>query len=110
VTDPRHPATGRHEPDPDTVATVVSACPAVLGLSGGRFGEVATYLPGRRVSGVRITPEQVEVHVIGRLGVPISEIADQIRTALNPVARHHSVLVRPTAASALPPPTRSDLS
>jgi len=135
VTEPRHPTARQDagsDPDPDAVAAAVSACPAVVGLCGGRFGEIATYLPGRRVSGVRITPGQVEVHVIGRLGVPIREIADQIRAALNPVAPHHSVLVAvddldldaepvdapasgdgavpPAPASAHPPPTRSELS
>ncbi|NED70757.1 hypothetical protein G3I15_58540, partial [Streptomyces sp. SID10244] len=34
------------------VADAVTAVPGVTGLYGGVFGEIATYLPGGRVSGV----------------------------------------------------------
>lgn len=80
-------------PDPDRVAAAVVSCPAVSALSGGRFGEVATYLPGRRVTGVRIEPTGVEVHVVGRYGVPVTQIADQVRAALGPLVAGRPVLV-----------------
>ena len=55
------------------------ACTSVAGLGGGPAGEVATYLPGRRVTGVRVrrtvpagrwAGRTVIVHVIGRYGRP----------------------------------------
>ncbi|MET0188390.1 MAG: hypothetical protein ABW212_05290, partial [Pseudonocardia sediminis] len=68
--------------DADLVAAVVAGCPSVIALHGGRWGEVATYLPGRQVTGVRLRPNLVEVHVVGRYPVPVPDIARQIRTAL----------------------------
>lgn len=73
-------------PGPDVIATAVLACPQVAALSGGQVGEVATYLPGRRVTGVRITPHGVEVCVVGRYGPTVAEIADSVRDAVRRVA------------------------
>ncbi|MGL5861474.1 MAG: hypothetical protein ACRCY9_09490, partial [Phycicoccus sp.] len=47
----------------DRVAEAVLAVPGVAGLHGGTFGEVATYLPGRRVIGIRLNDVAAEVHV-----------------------------------------------
>jgi uncharacterized alkaline shock family protein YloU len=63
----------------DQVATLVRSVPGVVGLHGGVFGEVATYLPGRRVSGVRITPERAEVHVTLVWGEPVRATAEIVR-------------------------------
>lgn len=71
-----------YDVDPDAVAALVLGCPAVAGLSGGPAGAAATYLAGRRVDGVRITPETVEVHVVCRLGPTVGELAQQVRSAL----------------------------
>ncbi|WP_219418699.1 hypothetical protein [Pseudonocardia nigra] len=71
------------EPDPDRIAAAVLACPQVAGLHGGRFGEVATYLPGRRVTGIRITPTEVAVHVVARYPAAVTEIDRGIRRALH---------------------------
>jgi hypothetical protein len=68
--------------DVDAVATAVRACPAVEDLDGGRWGEVATYLPGRRVPGVRVAADAVLVQVRGRWGVPAVEVATRIRRIL----------------------------
>ena len=38
----------------DVVAAAVRSVPGVAGLHAGMFGEVGTYLPGRRVAGIRI--------------------------------------------------------
>jgi len=82
VTTP-HPA--GPDPDPDRVAAAVLACPVVAGLNGGRFGEAATYLPGRRVTGVRITPDTVAVHLVGRYPAPpVGDIDQAVRAALAP--------------------------
>src|SRR4051812_17808760 len=61
-------------PDPDAIVAAIATCPSVSGLSGGIAGEVATYLPGRRVAGVRAAPGEVEVHVIARYGRALHDI------------------------------------
>jgi len=39
-------------------------------LHGGRFGELGTYLPGRRVTGVRIDDDPEHPFVVGYFGEP----------------------------------------
>lgn len=79
--------------DADGVASAVTTCPAVVSLSGGAFGQVATYLPGRRVIGVRICAESVDVHVVGVYGIPIAILAAQVRSAAASHARGRAVNV-----------------
>ncbi|MGI8578681.1 MAG: hypothetical protein ACR2KG_12395 [Nocardioidaceae bacterium] len=69
----------------DLVADAVRAVPGVARLHGGMFGEVATYLVGRRVAGIRQSADGTEVHVSLLLGVPIGRAADQIRRAVRPL-------------------------
>jgi hypothetical protein len=72
-------------PDPvelaERVAAAVAAHPAVAGLHGGLYGSVATYLPGRRLLGVRIGggDEPVEVAVVLRADRPIPEAVRSLR-------------------------------
>jgi hypothetical protein len=80
-------------PDPDAVAAAAAVCPAVAALSGGVAGEVATYLPGRRVTGVRIADGAVTVHVVGRYGPPVAEIGAQVAAAVGPLAGGREVHV-----------------
>lgn len=72
--------------DIDAVVTAVRGCPGVHDLHGGPPQLTATYLPGRRVEGVRVEPLAVAVQVRARWGVPVSELSAQIRTALAPIA------------------------
>ena len=69
----------------DRIAAAVLDVPGVAGMHAGMFGEVATYLPGRRVAGVRITPDAVEVHVSVLVDVPIRDTASAIRQAVAPL-------------------------
>ncbi len=46
------------------VRDAVLSIPDVAALSGGVLGEVATYLPGDRVPGVRVGDDGVHVHVV----------------------------------------------
>ena len=74
-------------PSPEEeLATAVAGCPDVAALSGGPFGEVATYLPGRRIVGVRLLGDRFDVHVIARWGTPLPAVAEQVRSACAPFA------------------------
>lgn len=68
--------------DADKVAAAVTAVPGVHDMHSGRLGEVATYLPGRRVPGVRLTPESTDVHVVLDWGAPVEGTAAAVRQAV----------------------------
>lgn len=74
------------EPDADEVAQAAAQVPGVARLHAGRYGEVATYLPGRRVQGVQVGSERISVHVVGRLGSSLPDLGDKVRAAVTPVA------------------------
>jgi len=69
----------------DRVAAAALGVPGVDSLHGGAFGDAATYLPGRRVSGVRLTDQATEVHVVLRLDAPVLLTADRVRAAVAPL-------------------------
>lgn len=75
-------APARQEPA-DRIAAAVLAVPGVAALHPGMFGEVGTYLPGRRVSGVRITDTVVDVHVVVVVGVAVRDTAAAVRAAVS---------------------------
>jgi len=66
------------EGDPAGLASLVLSCPAVVAMHAGVVGEAATYLPGARVTGLRVSPARVEVHVVVRWPVPADEVAAQV--------------------------------
>jgi hypothetical protein len=68
--------------DLDAVAAAARACPAVDDLCSGPWGGVVSYLPGRQVAGVRVASDHVVISVRGRWGVPVAELARQVRAAL----------------------------
>jgi hypothetical protein len=70
----------------DRMAAAVVACPGVVRLAGGGPAPVATYLPGRRVDGVRVGAGRVQVAVVARYPVPVAQVAAEIRTALGALA------------------------
>lgn len=61
------------------VADAVTAVPGVTGLYGGVFGEIATYLPGGRVSGVVVGDHSVHVHVVVDMDHDLRGVADGVR-------------------------------
>lgn len=75
--------------DPDALAELVAAAvtahPAVARLDGGVFGAIATYLPGRRLVGVRLGrgDEAVEVAVVLHLGSPIPAVVRELRAEVS---------------------------
>ncbi|MDG3013666.1 hypothetical protein NVS88_03735 [Corynebacteriales bacterium D3-21] len=66
----------------DRIAAAVSAVPGVVALHGGMFGEVGTYLPGRRVPGVRLGLGFTEIHVSISFEAPVRETANRVRAAV----------------------------
>ena len=74
------------DPDADAIAAAALACPGVTGLHGGPLNEVAAYLPGRMVAGVRLAEDHVEVHVVARYGTVLPTLAEEVRTAVTPAA------------------------
>ena len=79
--------------DLDAVAAAALGSPLIADLTGGRFGEVATYRPGRRILGVREVDGVVEVHVVARWGTPLPEVAEVVRAAVTPSAGGQPVAV-----------------
>ncbi len=65
----------------DRVAAAVLGVPGVAGLHTGVLAEVATYLPGRRVEGVRLRPDRAEVHVVLAWGAAVEPTAAAVRRA-----------------------------
>lgn len=65
----------------DRVADVLVAHPDVVRLSGGPYGSIATYLPGRRLDGVALGEgdEPARIGVVLRLGAPVRATADALR-------------------------------
>ena len=72
--------------DLEAVAAAALGSPLIAGLTGGPFGEVATYLPGRRILGVRELDGTIEVHVVAKWGTPLPEVAEVVRAAVAPHA------------------------
>ncbi|GAA4672018.1 hypothetical protein GCM10023226_05880 [Nocardioides nanhaiensis] len=71
-----------HDDVSDRVLAAVLAVPEVRDVHAGVVGEVATYLPGRRVNGVRVSEEgDAEVHVVLEFGSSIQEATDRVRAA-----------------------------
>lgn len=69
----------------DQIAAAVTRCPDVAGLTEIPGIPVATYLPGRTVSGVAVRAGEVEVCVVARYGLPLPQIAAQVRQAVAPL-------------------------
>lgn len=70
----------------DKVRSAVLAVPGVAGLHAGAFGEAATYLPGRRVEGIRLRDASCEVHLVLQWGAPVRQTAEAVRAAASAVS------------------------
>ena len=71
---------------PEQVEAVVLALPGVVRLDGGRFGGLGTYLPGRRVTGIRIDDEGTEVHIVVDGSEPVRATAGRVQRAVSAIA------------------------
>lgn len=72
----------RHSATADDVRDACLAVEGVAAMSGGVLGEVGTYLPGRRVMGVRLHDDRAEVHIALHDHSPVRQTADAVAQAL----------------------------
>ncbi len=77
----------------DAVAAAAASVPGVTGLNAGRFGEVATYTPGRRVVGVRLQDYSGEVHIEVDLRRSVTDTAEAVRQAVEAVANRPMTII-----------------
>jgi len=90
----------------DAVAAAVVACPLVAGLHGGRYGQITTYLPGRRVPGVSITEDEARIGVVARYPAALDALGAQVRTAVTSLIP--AVPVSVSVEDVTPPPAHPD--
>lgn len=76
--------TGPAGPVVDDIAHAVLAVPGVEDLHRGVHGEVATYLPGRRVNGIRLRESGCEIHVVLAWDSAVAGSSERIRAAARP--------------------------
>jgi len=71
------------------------ATEGVYSMGRGRYVEPATYEGSEKVSGVVVTPEDLEIHIVARypLPRPIPEIAETIREIVAPYAGGRKTIV-----------------
>lgn len=69
----------------DAVAAAVLGVAGVHSRHGGAFGEVATYLPGRRVTGVRLHERGCDLHVVLAYGAAVADVVSGVRAAVRPL-------------------------
>jgi hypothetical protein len=77
--------------DVDDISAAVLACPGVAGLGSGTIGELATYLPGRRVPGIRVSAQLVQLEICAAWGPSAQQIGRQIWEALAAVVTDRPV-------------------
>jgi hypothetical protein len=81
----------RETVDVDAVVAATLGCPAVAGLHHGDKRFVATYLPGRRIVGVRAEDSRVLVSVVLARDTSVEALEKQVRSALAPLAEGREV-------------------
>lgn len=77
--------------DVDAIAAAALECAAVAGLHEGGDRAVATYLPGRRVVGVRVEDQRVLVSVVLASGSSVRMLESEMRSRVAPHVRGRQV-------------------
>lgn len=77
----------------EAIAAAAVRVAGVDRLSGGKFGQIATYAPGRKVTGVRVSVDHIEVHVVAEWVSSLPHLAEDVRTAVAPLAEGRPVSV-----------------
>ncbi|MGW5748720.1 hypothetical protein [Amycolatopsis sp. NPDC003861] len=85
-------------PDAVAIAAAVAGLPEVAGPHGGRVGEIATLLPGRRVAGVRVADDELTIGVVLRYPATAAAAAAAVRVAIGPLDRPVRVFIGDVAA------------
>ncbi|WP_344256337.1 hypothetical protein [Terrabacter carboxydivorans] len=85
VVEPAGPTPPDETDELDRLQSAVLAVPGVTGLHGGPYGALATYLPGRRVVGIRRRDDHTEIHVTVGTALPVRHVADDVRRAVRAV-------------------------
>ena len=108
---PREPLTDQQpiaDDDGALAAAVAAAARSVVGVEGlhtGRFGEVATYLPGRRIDGVQVRADRCAVHLVLAWGAPVLSTADRVRSIVEElVARPVDITIEDVIDPSVPAP------
>lgn len=95
--------------DAERVAARTLTVPGVSALHGGMFGEVATYLPGRRLLGVRVTDAECAIHVVVSYPHNVVDVARAVHRAVEPlVAVPVTVTVEDVAQAGEPAPAPAE--
>lgn len=63
----------------ERVADIALAIPGVAGLSSGPFGDLKTYLPGRRLDGIRQRQGHTEIGIVLEWGASATSTARLLR-------------------------------
>ncbi|MDL9943989.1 hypothetical protein QSJ19_00025 [Gordonia sp. ABSL11-1] len=99
------------------IADAVGDVPGVTGLYGGVFGEIATYLPGGRISGVVLADDACDIHIIVDVDHDIRQVAADVRavaqrlTGLPTTVTVEDIAVGPESlGTGVADGTRSDIS
>ena len=67
----------------DELAGALLESPHIAALSEGTFGTAASYLPGRRIPGLRVLPDgRLEVHVVMAWGSTVDDVEAGLLRAL----------------------------
>ncbi|MDJ0392237.1 hypothetical protein QMK17_02685 [Rhodococcus sp. G-MC3] len=69
----------------DTIAAAALSVAGVAALHGGEFGEIATYLPGRKVLGVRVDAVHCDIHISAEYPSDVNGVARGVRAAVQPL-------------------------
>ncbi|MGW0037386.1 hypothetical protein [Gordonia sp. NPDC003376] len=105
--------TGTGKSVAEQIADSVLAVDGVTDLHGGLFGEIATYLPGGRVTGVQVDDDRTEVHVVLDLACDLRAVAARVVTTARqitggPVAVFVEDVSTPTPETTEPDPADPD--
>lgn len=67
------------------LAERLAALPAIERLSAGPHGTVAVHRPGRRITGLRLVADHLEIHVVLAPGYSVAEAAAQVAATVAPM-------------------------
>lgn len=71
----------------DAVAATTLTVAGVADLHGGEFGEIATYLPGRKIVGVRLDADGCDIHISAEYPSDVNGVALGVQAAVQPLVQ-----------------------